>query len=1221
MGTDGKFWMNATKVLGECLSMDTHPDNPNFTRDLAESYKAIESNVGEDGLGAHPILRALRDRKQHETGRGVAAADLRPLFQLDPGQAAAVAEALSGRPITVIDGPPGCGKSQVVAALMYECWVRDKSALFVSATNLAVDVVKDRLRAVAGEELLVARHGSRGRSDVVDLSEHWRKLRELGSGERISRLSAFPAPADTDRDDRIALRDLQKQLESYAPDAINELMQIVINAASRARDDRAATEQEDQTHRIACTIGTLHPRDPADAQRFVAACRGWIDGFIDLREKIEQVRQERTKRATRARELRREALCHAIIESPAHFETIEPSALLEVSRKFGEFRLQLARLRDESAFACEPRQWPVRPPREDLSIELRLHEVEECREQLRRVLRSEEWKGRRASIEAESFYAQLCSRLKVKVLPRRCIQEDFRAELSRRLMIVRQARLQLDESSRSPALARVMPWSRWNASRKSLDQSVMDLRKLLLSIGSAVDPAAGLDGDGASILVDLGQALLDAPVIEQRCLLLDRLRANLKQIFADAERLGARGDLVGMTDVGLRSLESQLSELWEVERVRLARELFARAAKWANGLASLVREHGMRAESVLSAEMMLKSLSDGKTAEVDVISELLRGIESSIEHVLGLVKSAGLEEDRMRAIAMPDMLYREWLNRRPDLPGDAAGVPSIDDSPALTDQYRQRLATIARHVEAWEACRQERATARVGVERMVDDGHRKLSEIRALVPLDIRCGLDEATRAPSVADWDTEKIGALLATVTPRYLEQQRKAIYARIRQRERDWIAKALKGAVGREERDALDWLGRDATRKTDDGEYATRFSRSLRALPLIVTTTRKMHDRIPMKSCLFDLVIVDEASATRLLDAFPSIVRAKSLVVIGDPNQLPPVRSSNRPVFEESCARCGVDPLHLQCLGDPLASLYDFASRISRNGGVEPVTLKNHYRSHPAIIGFANKEIYRRSLTLKRHPEPGDPQSPAGVFSMDIRGSPVAEKGSRFNQEQAVEIADRIRALRAADPRADIGVVTPYTAQAERIKGCLENVRLQGHQDILVGTVHKFQGSERDHIIFNPPNDMSDFDVSNFIDDRMVNVAVTRARKSLTIVADIQAMKSRVGLLRHLADFAELCGRLRRTSRGGHELFCWMLLEGIECEGDPECFIADQQVTFRVRDETGALRTILVAPSARSATLALADDPSSISFLSKDIMRSPRGAAKRLRDFLRGH
>ncbi len=70
-------------------------------------------------------------------------------------------------PLTVVTGPPGTGKSQVVVNLLASCALAGKPVLFASKNNKAVEVVRQRLRDLLGDQQdWVLRLGNSGKMDV-----------------------------------------------------------------------------------------------------------------------------------------------------------------------------------------------------------------------------------------------------------------------------------------------------------------------------------------------------------------------------------------------------------------------------------------------------------------------------------------------------------------------------------------------------------------------------------------------------------------------------------------------------------------------------------------------------------------------------------------------------------------------------------------------------------------------------------------------------------------------------------------------------------------------------------------------------------------------------------------------------------------------------------------------------------------------------------------------
>jgi len=117
------------------------------------------------------------------------------------------------------------------------------------------------------------------------------------------------------------------------------------------------------------------------------------------------------------------------------------------------------------------------------------------------------------------------------------------------------------------------------------------------------------------------------------------------------------------------------------------------------------------------------------------------------------------------------------------------------------------------------------------------------------------------------------------------------------------------------------------------------------------------------------------------------------------------------------------------------------------------------------------------------------------------------------------------------------DIGIITPYRNQIALIRKQLQETGIAVFSDILVDTVERFQGSQRDIIIYsfcvkteNQLNALPNLlEENGKLIDRKLNVALTRARKQLHLIGNEDLLKKNE-LYRQLLDFIE-----RRTMERG--------------------------------------------------------------------------------------
>ena len=281
------------------------------------------------------------------------------------------------------------------------------------------------------------------------------------------------------------------------------------------------------------------------------------------------------------------------------------------------------------------------------------------------------------------------------------------------------------------------------------------------------------------------------------------------------------------------------------------------------------------------------------------------------------------------------------------------------------------------------------------------------------------------------------------------------------------------------------------------------------------------------------FDAVVFDEASQVKEADAVGCMYRGAQLIVAGDQRQLPPTSFFDR--------MADTDDEELDDL------LLDFESVLDRckANGLVGLPLNWHYRSrHESLITYSNRSFYGGRL----HTFPGAvfDSEDLGVEFCPVEG--VYRRGTtRDNPEEATEVVDRVLFHRRHHPELTLGVVTLSTAQQSAVETEIErrsrdepelrelvtDDRLSG---FFVKNLETVQGDERDiiiltigygpdehgklHMNFGPLNKQGG--------ERRLNVAVTRARRRVEVVAsisggDIVSDRDAVSHLRRYLDYAE--------------------------------------------------------------------------------------------------
>ena len=248
----------------------------------------------------------------------------------------------------------------------------------------------------------------------------------------------------------------------------------------------------------------------------------------------------------------------------------------------------------------------------------------------------------------------------------------------------------------------------------------------------------------------------------------------------------------------------------------------------------------------------------------------------------------------------------------------------------------------------------------------------------------------------------------------------------------------------------------------------------------PVILSTTYSIKGTLNFEH-IYDYLIVDEASQVDLATGVLAFASAKNIVIVGDLQQLPNVLDSQNIQKSEDIWKRYALPESYHFSAHSLLS-----SAIATWPEAPTVLLREHYRCHPKIINFCNQKFYGGKLIVmtEDHEEPD-------VLTM-YRTTPGNHARDHLNQRQIDVIRQEVLPRLAKQGYESIGIITPYRDQVAAIQ-------TQLGKELEVATVHKFQGREKDAIILTSVDNI----ITKFVDDpRMLNVAVSRAVKSLTVV-----------------------------------------------------------------------------------------------------------------------
>ncbi|MFI0466583.1 AAA domain-containing protein [Saccharopolyspora sp. 5N102] len=277
----------------------------------------------------------------------------------------------------------------------------------------------------------------------------------------------------------------------------------------------------------------------------------------------------------------------------------------------------------------------------------------------------------------------------------------------------------------------------------------------------------------------------------------------------------------------------------------------------------------------------------------------------------------------------------------------------------------------------------------------------------------------------------------------------------------------------------------------------------------------------RFPPNPGLFDLVIVDEASQCAIPQVLPVLFRAKRVLIIGDPMQLEPVITV-KPAQEAAVRRgLGISASWLEgrrCTYHRHSAFHAF-ERAARGSSL----LDEHFRCHPAIAEVSNSQFYGGELTVLTDTAKQRRMDRGAILWLPVSGTARQDRGVSWVNEAELDLVNRSvrHLLDKLPPDGTVGVISPFRAQADAVEK-----QWRGNDRVQVGTVHTFQGSERDAIVFSlvAGAGMANRSVQWLKGQlNLWNVAITRARAHLLVVGDREFWRRTGGIGGVLVDAAD--------------------------------------------------------------------------------------------------
>lgn len=287
-----------------------------------------------------------------------------------------------------------------------------------------------------------------------------------------------------------------------------------------------------------------------------------------------------------------------------------------------------------------------------------------------------------------------------------------------------------------------------------------------------------------------------------------------------------------------------------------------------------------------------------------------------------------------------------------------------------------------------------------------------------------------------------------------------------------------------------------------------------TVRTAKFVATTVSKAVVDNTIRNTEFDVVIFDEASMAYIPQIiFSASLATKHFICMGDFKQLPPIVQSNA----------------TSILNADIFQYCGISSAVDNGRNHKWLCLLDtQYRMHPQIADFASIMMYGGRLksaeqmeSLRRNIVNSSPISNHAIAFADLSGmmSVCTKTGddSRINVLSA--FVSMALALEAAADH-EVGIITPYRAQSRLLHAMARDVVDSdiGAHPIACATVHQFQGSEKDVIVYDAvdcyrmpfPGMLLTASGNNYA-NRLFNVALTRAKGKFVGVANISYLDNK--------------------------------------------------------------------------------------------------------------
>jgi superfamily I DNA and/or RNA helicase len=271
------------------------------------------------------------------------------------------------------------------------------------------------------------------------------------------------------------------------------------------------------------------------------------------------------------------------------------------------------------------------------------------------------------------------------------------------------------------------------------------------------------------------------------------------------------------------------------------------------------------------------------------------------------------------------------------------------------------------------------------------------------------------------------------------------------------------------------------------------------------VILTTLIGASHYSIDGCVFDTVVIDEASQCLEPECWVAIAKAKRVILAGDHRQLPPTVKSNEAIS------LGLGITLLDVLTDRISSSY---------------LLNMQYRMNDDILSFSNKQFYNNSLVSA--PTVGGRllRKLKALYFIDTAGTGFEEEKNKdtysyYNTGEFFIIREHMMSNMEHLLGSEIGVISPYAEQVRFLRTQIAEDGFAQGLNLEVDSIDGFQGQEKDVIYISLVRSNDHGEIGFLADERRLNVALTRARMSVVVIGDSSTLGNHKLYIELLAHF----------------------------------------------------------------------------------------------------